>query len=196
MIGKLTGIIDEKRTTQLILDVNGVGYLINISLRSQERLGPVGSEATVYIHAVYREDAALLYGFDGREEKDVFLAIIKISGIGPRIALSILSRCSPAEFKKLIINADVDRLKKFEGIGKKTAEKLAFELKNAFPGGSTDDTLPHSDPQVSSISEEAALALVTLGYTDKRAREVICKIAAGKTGASVEELVKAALTQQ
>ena len=188
MIAKLTGIIDETRPTEVIIDVHGVGYRVHISLLTQEHIKK-GETISLYTFAIYREDAAILYGFLEKQEQEIFTQIIKISGIGPKAALNILSHLSPKQVRAVIGNAEVDTLKKIEGIGKKTAEKIIFELKPLYENDQDAAT-----PNIAGdIKDDAIAALVNLGYNQKKAEEAVHSACKSDPEGDVENIVKAVL---
>ncbi len=168
MIGRLTGTLAAKTPPQVLLDVNGVGYEVDVPMSSFYNLPALGERVTLLTHFVVREDAQLLYGFLTPEERTTFRELVKISGIGPRMALAILSGLSVAELAQAVAQQQVGRLVKVPGIGKKTAERLLLELKGklaediAGPGGGA-----------AAITHEAQTdivqALLALGYNEKEA---------------------------
>jgi Holliday junction DNA helicase RuvA len=165
MIGRLTGTLAEKAPPQILLDVNGVGYELDVPMSSFYNLPALGERATLLTHFVVREDAQLLYGFITAEERATFRELIKISGVGPRTALSILSGLSVTELSQAVMQQQAGRLVKVPGIGKKTAERLLLELKGklgpvlAAPGAAVT-----TDAQADIVQ-----ALIALGYNEKDA---------------------------
>ena len=164
MIGRLTGLLVAKSPPQLLVDVGGVGYEVDVPMSTFYNLPALGERITLLTHFVVREDAQLLYGFLSEEERATFRLLIKISGVGPRTALSILSGLSVAELAQAIVAQVPGRLVKVPGIGKKTAERLLLELKGKL--GANLDAPP-------SLANEAqgdiVQALVALGYNDRDA---------------------------
>ncbi|MBA3771099.1 MAG: Holliday junction branch migration protein RuvA [Ramlibacter sp.] len=165
MIGKLTGTLGDKNPPQVLVDCNGVGYEVDVPMSTFYNLPGAGEKVTLLTHMVVREDAQLLYGFGSSGEREAFRQLIKISGVGPRTALSVLSGMSVADIAQAVTVQDAGRLVKVPGIGKKTAERLLLELKGKFgpdlglaAGGAT------SDAQTDIVQ-----ALVALGYSDKEA---------------------------
>lgn len=164
MIGRLTGLLAEKTPPQLLLDVNGVGYEIDVPMSSYFNLPPVGERVSLLTHFVVREDAQVLFGFLTASERNTFRMLIRISGVGPRMALAILSGLSVDELAQAVGQQHSARLVKVPGIGKKTAERLLLELKGKFgeaPGA----------PASSGGAEHADIlqALLALGYNDREA---------------------------
>jgi len=165
MIGRLTGTLVEKLPPQVVLDVQGVGYEVDVPMSSFYNLPALGERVTLLTHFIVREDAQLLYGFLTQEERATFRELIKISGVGPRTALSILSGLSVAELSQAITQQQAGRLVKVPGIGKKTAERLLLELKGKLgadigaPGASVAN-----DAQADIVQ-----ALISLGYNEKEA---------------------------
>ncbi len=166
MIGRLSGILLEKNPPQVLIDCQGVGYEVDVSMTTFYNLPQLGERASLFIHLTVREDAHLLYGFGSQEERKVFRQLIKISGVGPRIALAILSGLSVADLAQAITLQESGRLVKIPGIGKKTAERLLLELKGKLgaelstPGGA----LAQPDANADILN-----ALLALGYSDKEA---------------------------
>jgi Holliday junction DNA helicase RuvA len=165
MIGKLTGTLGDKNPPQVLVDCNGVGYEVDVPMSTFYNLPGVGDKITLLTHLVVREDAQLLYGFGTAGEREAFRLLIRISGVGPRTALSVLSGMSVADIAQAVTAQDAGRLVKVPGIGKKTAERLLLELKGKFGadlgGGAAG---PGSDAQADILQ-----ALVALGYSDKEA---------------------------
>ena len=165
MIGRLTGLLADKSPPQVLIDVNGVGYEVDVPMSSFYNLPGLGERVTLLTHFVVREDAQLLFGFLTAPERAVFRQLIKISGIGPRMALSLLSGLSVAELTQAVAQQQAGRLVKVPGIGKKTAERLLLELKGklgpdlGLPGG----------PIVSDAQADIVQALVALGYSERDA---------------------------
>jgi Holliday junction DNA helicase RuvA len=198
MISRLKGTVLESSPLLVVLEVAGVGYEVHIPLTTAEKLPPVGESCGLFTQAVYREDSATLYGFATRDDRDFFrLLVEKVSGIGPKIAVSMLSRMSPELLRGAIASADVGLLAKCPGIGKKTAERLVIELKDkvglpARDGAATGGTPAAGEP---SHFQDAVSSLMTLGYKPADADKLIRK-AANQLGsdAATEALIKTALS--
>ena len=183
----------------VVLDVAGVGYEIHIPVTTAEKIPAAGNECRLFVHSVYREDNASLYGFADKSERDFFrLLVEKVSGIGPRIGIAILSRMSVDNLKSAIANADITSLSKCPGIGKKTAERLIIELKDKVgleTGYSGSRSIESHIPVQSSTHQDAVTSLIVLGYKQADAEKLIRK-ASGQlpADASVEQIVKQALS--
>jgi Holliday junction DNA helicase RuvA len=164
MIGKLTGILSEKNPPQVLVDCNGVGYEVDVPMSTFYNLPANGEKVSLLTHFVVREDAQILFGFGTVSERATFRLLIKISGVGPRMALGILSGLSADELARAVSDQDAGRLTKVPGIGKKTAERLLLELKGKLGA----DLGPHlfSTPDHQS---DILQALLALGYNDKEA---------------------------
>lgn len=190
MIGYLKGKIISAKPTQIILDVNNVGYLIHISISTFEKISDQ-SEISLYIHTHVREDALNLYGFYTEAEKEMFELLISISGIGPKVALSILSGISVDELQNAIQTENVSRLVSVPGVGRKTAERVVLELKSKV--GFIETTA--SKGIDFTIKQEAVLALTTLGYNQKVAEKIVRDLLSSNPALSLEELIKKSLAE-
>ena len=164
MIGRLTGTIAEKSPPQLLVDVNGVAYEVDVPMSSFYNLPALGEPVTLLTHFIVREDAQILFGFLTHEERATFRLLVKISGVGPRTALSILSGLSVDELARAVSLQESGRLVKVPGIGKKTAERLLLELK-----GKLGDAVAAPTSVASSAQADILQALVALGYSDREA---------------------------
>ncbi|MDI6782309.1 MAG: Holliday junction branch migration protein RuvA [bacterium] len=193
MIDTLSGKLIKKLPTYVLIDVNGVGYGVNIPLSTYHQLLQVNDNVSLFTHLVVREDGLLLYGFSTTDEKRIFLALISVSGIGARTALAVLSSLSVEEFEHAVIREDVKRLTGVAGVGKKSAQRIILELKEKFSAQATSSPLPASLPE-EDIKEDAILALVSLGYKKAAAQMAVQKAAATQSNTSgIEDLIKAAL---
>ena len=198
MIGRISGVLAESSFTEVIVDVNGVGYIIFIPVSTYDKLPNVGEKVTLMTHLNVREDALDLYGFASVEEKDLFALLRTVSGVGPKVALSILSSMSVDNFCSAVANGDVKVITSLKGLGKKTAERLVLELKgkigtvspSAELGGGTEP-----DSKLSKAMEEATLALVQLGFKYEKASISVHSIAKELPEAecSTENLIKKAI---
>ena len=186
MIGKLSGTLSEKNPPQVLVDCHGVGYEVDVPMSTFYNLPAVGEQVSLLTHFVVREDAQILYGFGSSEERTAFRQLIKISGVGPRMALGVLSGMSVAELAQAITLQEAGRLVKIPGIGKKTAERLLLELK----GKMGADLGPSSAPVGDSTQNDILQALVALGYSDK---EAALSLKALPAGVGVSEGIKFAL---
>ena len=185
MIGRLTGLLAGKSPPQLLVDVNGVGYEVDVPMSTFDNLPGLGERIVLLTHFVVREDAQLLYGFLTHDERATFRQLIRISGIGPRLALSILSGLSVNELAQAITRQDSGRLVKVPGIGKKTAERLLLELK-----GKLGDALAAPASVASDAQADILQALLALGYSDKEAAAALKALPAD---VGVSEGIKLAL---
>ena len=169
MIGKLTGQLTDKNPPQVLVDCNGVGYEVDVPMSTFYNLPGIGEKVSLLTHFVVREDAQILYGFASGSEREAFRQLIKISGVGPRTALAVLSGMSVADIAQAVTAQDAGRLVKVPGIGKKTAERLLLELKGKIGAdiGATHATAT-SDSQTDILQ-----ALVALGYSDKEAQAAL-----------------------
>ena len=190
MIGSLIGLIKEKTPSSILLEVNGIGYEISIPLSTSFQLPKVGESAFLLTHLVVREDQHSLYGFATEEERKLFRALIKISGVGAKLAITILYVTNVTGFIQSVVNEDIDALVHLPGIGKKTAERLVVEMKDKISEISDDqNNLP--DSGANSAVAEAINALVNLGYKTKDAKNILDKIDSEEL--SVEDLIRQAL---
>ena len=197
MIVSLRGKLIEATVLRVVIESAGVGYEVNIPVTTAERLPKVGSEIFLLIHHVFREDGQALYGFAVPEERDFFrLLVEKVSGVGPKLALTILSRLSLPVLRDAIIRSDVTLLSQCPGIGKKTAERLVVELRDklgADLGVAPASTTSSAGKEPSAVSDAVA-ALIALGNkaadADKSVRAAVLKLG---PGATADQLVKAAL---
>ena len=165
MIGKLTGTLLDKHPPQIVIDCHGVGYEVEVPMSTFYGLPATGERVALLTHLVVREDAQLLYGFASAAERDAFRALIKISGVGPRIALALLSGLSVAELAQAVAAQEAGRLVKIPGIGKKTAERLLLELK----GKLAPELAPPTAAPVSDAQADIQQALLALGYSEREA---------------------------
>lgn len=197
MISFLHGKLVDALPTQVTVDVNGVGYDVLIPLSSFDKLPQPGGDVKLLTHLAVREDAHVLYGFMTAAERELFRMLINtVSGIGPKIALNVLSGMNPVAFRGAVANGDVKSLSQISGVGKKTAERIVVELRDkigeagAWEASSAARTLSSSDQKVN----DAVLALMALGFKQQDAHESV-RAAQAMLGeaASVEELVRAAL---
>ena len=170
MIGRLSGTLLEKNPPQLTLDVQGVAYEVDVPMSTFYNLPANGERVTLYTHLVVREDAHLLYGFGTENERRAFRQLLKVNGIGAKIALSVLSGLSVAELAQAITLQEAGRLTRVPGIGKKTAERLLLELKDQF-GADTTQGMAVNRP--APASADIMNALVALGYSEREATNAI-----------------------
>ncbi len=185
MIGRLSGTLAEKNPPQLLVDVNGVGYEVDVPMSTFYNLPGLGERVVLLTHFVVREDAQVLFGFLTHEERATFRQLVKISGVGPRTALSILSGLSVTELAQAVSLQESGRLVKVPGIGKKTAERLLLELK-----GKLGDALAAPAAVAGDAQGDILQALVALGYSD---REAVAALKALPADVGVSEGIKLAL---
>jgi len=196
MIAGLKGIIHEKQVDHLVIDVSGVRYECLVALSTLGALGEVGEEVELVIHTHVREDAFQLYGFLNSKEKKLFLSLVSVSGIGPKLGLNILSGLPAEELGRAVVDGNVARLVKIPGVGKKTAERIVLELKEKL------SKLLALDPEAIKAEEnfdtedELSSALTNLGYKPKQVSLVIKKLSARfDKNTSLEKLIRAALVE-
>jgi len=193
MIGFLRGTVDEKQAPHVVIDVNGVGYDVETPMSSFFNLPALGEKVSIRTHLVVREDAHILYGFLTEQERALFRSLIKVNGVGPKVALGILSGVSVDDFCVWVSDNNVAALVRLPGIGKKTAERLIIDMRDRLPEETVATTSPSSglQKQKTSAVEEAISALVALGYkpqdAEKRARAV------ANDDASSEQIIRSAL---
>lgn len=195
MIGRLHGKIINKQPPQLLIDVQGVGYEVDAPMSTFYQLPDLGSEVTLHTHMVVREDAQLLYGFASESERSLFRHLIKINGVGPKLALTILSGMSADEFINCVQDNDAAALVRLPGVGKKTAERLIIELrdrlKDSLPQDATSPVLSRSVTTASNPVSDAVSALIALGYKPQEASRMVRAI--NTDGLDTEEIIKQSL---
>ena len=194
MYAYLNGTVAEKGLNSLVIDVGGVGYLLSVSMNTLQETPPVGEQMKVYTHFAVREDAMELYGFATQEEKNMFTRLLTVSGIGPKVALSILGAMPLRDLTVAIVTGDITSLSRAPGVGKKTAQRLVLELKEkvdesdlsaaAVPAGSFT-------PVQEDAAQEALAALQSLGYTAAEAAKAVSHVRGQSDSAN--ELVRLAL---
>lgn len=195
MIASLSGILRSKSPTEILLEVDGVGYALSIPLSTFEKLGAVNSPVTLLTHLVVREDALQLYGFATLEERELFRLLISVNGIGPRIAQGILSGISVADLKDYIASGSVAALTTIPNVGRKTAERLIVELRDKIEKIPDTQGSASSGDKNAEARAEALRALTSLGYQRAVAEKAIRQALNETDGASLtlEELIKRAL---
>lgn len=196
MIGRLSGVLIEKQAPDLLIDVNGVGYEVQAPLSSFLDIGVVGSKITLLTHLIVREDAQLLYGFSDKMQRTMFRTLIKVSGVGPKLALGILSSMDADTFARCIQNHEVTALTKLPGVGKKTAERLIVEMQDRLKEWQTQAPLWAAVEQTATASRnhllsEAEAALISLGYKPQEAAKMLSKMP--EEIDSSEEMIRRAL---
>jgi Holliday junction DNA helicase RuvA len=175
MIGRITGTLIEKHPPQVVVDAHGVGYEIDVPMSTFYNLPAIGERVALHTHLVVREDAQLLYGFGSEAERVSFRQLIKITGVGAKMALAVLSGLNANELAQAVAMQDTGRLTKIPGVGKKTAERLLLELK-----GKLADALPGAAlGSVTETSSDVLDALLALGYNEREANHAVRQLAAG-----------------
>lgn len=194
MIAFLRGRLLDKRPHRIVIDVGGVGYDVAVPLSTFYRLGEVGSEAALRVHTHVREDALQLFGFGTPLEQGLFERLIAVSGIGPKLALSVLSGIEPPDLIRAIHRGDLSRLTAIPGVGKKTAERLVLELKDRLPPvpAVDDDAVDHARPQ--TLKDDVLSALMNLGYHRPLAEKAV-DVALRTTDGDFERTLKQALRE-
>ncbi|HEX4859055.1 MAG TPA: Holliday junction branch migration protein RuvA [Usitatibacteraceae bacterium] len=189
MIGRIAGVLLEKNPPEIVVETSGgVGYEISVPMSTFYNLPKTGERVSLFTHLVVREDAQLLYGFGSEEERTTFRQLLKISGVGPKVALSVLSGLSVTDLAQAVVMQDTGRLTKVPGIGKKTAERLLLELKGKLatsvhvPAGAAGES--------ASAAQDILNALLALGYSDKEAVQAIKQL---PKDATVADGIRAAL---
>lgn len=191
MIAVLRGSISEKTPSRVIVDVAGVGYDVLVPLSTFYVLGEPGAAVTLRIHTHVREDVIALYGFITRLEQELFERLISISGVGPKLALAVLSGIEPAELIRAIRAQDVARLTRIPGIGKKTAERIGLELKDRLPAGlQTAEPAPAASTAADHLRDDLLSALVNLGYQRPVAEKAVEKVLQAQPEARFEAALK------
>ncbi len=196
MIGHLRGVVLDRQPPRLLLEVQGVGYELEVPMSAWPSLPPVGDGTSLWTHLQVREDGQSLYGFAGQDERDLFRALIRVSGVGPKLALAILSGMSAGEFVHVVREGQVAKLVRIPGVGRKTAERLVLEMRDrlkALPAFSiTDGAVAATAGGVSAhLQDEAVQALVVLGYREQEAEKVVARVQAPVTDSAA--LIRAAL---
>ena len=195
MIATLHGVLTEKNPSRLVVDVGGVGYEVSVPLSTFYALGEMGAEVDLRIHTHVRQETLSLFGFATRLEVDLFERLITISGVGPRLALAVLSGLEPPELLRAIQNSDIVRLQGIPGVGKKTAERISLELKDKLPANAADEgvtTDPANDTE--GIRNDVMSALLNLGYHRSLAERAVNEVLTDKLG-TFEEALRQALRE-
>jgi Holliday junction DNA helicase RuvA len=184
VIGRLHGILIEKQPPEILIECHGVGYEVTMPMTSFYSLPEIDQTTIIYTHFVVREDAQLLYGFANKTERKLFRLLIKVNGVGPKLALAILSGMSAEQFVEAVMRDDLTAIVKIPGVGKKTAERLLIEMRDKLTDwqtSTTDTTLPAIDLAIAPSDErndrmvqaDAITALVSLGYTQQQATKAV-----------------------
>ncbi len=193
MIGRLRGVLAHKSPPTLVVEVVGVGYELEAPMSTFYELPPVGQAVTLYTHLVVREDAHLLYGFSRESQRRLFRALLKVNGVGPRVALAVLSGLSDQEFRRCVANEDIARLTRVPGIGRKTAERLVVELRDKLGDEAKSGERPGApSPEAPAAPvSEAISAKIALGYKPQEASRAVHGIQSD--GLACEEIIRQAL---
>ena len=197
MIGQIRGILIEKKPPEILVDVGGLSYELQIPMSTAYQLPEVGSELRLHTHFVVREDAQLLYGFYELKDKTLFRALIRVNGVGPKMALAILSGMAADEFARTVRENDVAAMTRMPGIGKKTAERLIVEMRDRlteWDDAEATAALPGATQSTSAMGKEAETALIALGYKPQQAaRSVAIVLKSDPEVPDSESLIRLAL---
>ncbi len=195
MIGKIIGLIEEKTTQHVLINVHGLCYEVDVPLTTAFSLPEIGKQVSLFTHFVVREDAQLLYGFLNKKDRDMFRVLIKVNGVGPKLGITILSGLDSVALARCVIHDEVSTLVKLPGIGKKTAERLLIELRDKVKN--LDIEIGEGEVAQTAISfnasvqDEAESALIALGYKPQDAAKMIKSVKTDNQ--TLEELIKSAL---
>ncbi len=199
MIGRIQGILLEKQAPDLLIDIQGVGYEVQVPMTTYYQLPQVGEQIKLHTHFVVREDAQILYGFFSPGDRQLFRQLIRINGVGPKMGLAILSGMNTTEFAALVLDNDITGLTRLPGVGKKTAERLVIEMRDkveAVDAGTCDESVNVAG-DVSALGKQrqaekdAVAALVSLGYSPQQASKAVSRSA--KTAENSEQMIRLAL---
>ena len=197
MIGQIRGVLVEKKPPEILVDVGGLTYELQVPMSTAYQLPEVGSQLHLHTHFVVREDAQLLYGFYQAQDKTLFRALIRVNGVGPKMALAILSGMAADEFARTVRDNDVSAMTNMPGIGKKTAERLIVEMRDRLTewDEAGDAVMSASAaPSTASISKEAETALLALGYKPQQAARAVAQVLKSDPDvADSENLIRLAL---
>jgi Holliday junction DNA helicase RuvA len=195
MIALLRGTLVDKSASRLIVDVNGVGYEVLVPLSTFYVIGEAGGAVLLRIHTHVREDVIALYGFATKLEQDLFERLIAINGVGPKLALAVLSGIEPAELIRAVRLQDVARLTSIPGVGKKTAERIGLELKDRLPASMVAEPAPASASHADRLRDDLLSALVNLGYHRPIAEKAVTKVIDSSSDVGFEQALKDVLRQ-
>lgn len=195
MIARLRGVLIEKQAPEIVVDVNGVGYEVLVPMTTLYTLPALGEEVSLYIQMIVREDAHSLFGFNDTRGRQLFRDLIKVNGVGPKLALTIMSGIDSDDFVRCVQDGDTASLVRLPGVGKKTAERLVMEMRDRLASWAPDQAVSQASlpetPSASAILAEAEAALVALGYKPQEASRAINAL--DTEGQSSEALIRAAL---
>ena len=189
MIAMLSGTVAEKKPSQVIIDVGGVGYRLFISLSTYEKLPPKDEKIKLHVVTIAREDALHLFGFFDNEEKEIFNKLITVSRVGPKLAIQALSGINPEDLVTAIANNDITKLSRVHGLGKKTAERIILELKDKLTVSGAGQTVLSGNADIRDSVE----ALVNLGYKRAQAEKAVMEITAVEKDLAITDLIRKAL---
>lgn len=199
MIAHLTGTILSKQPNAVVIDVNGVGYEVTIPVSTFYELGDVGAQASLRVHTHVREDAIMLFGFRTGREKELFLRLTSVSGIGPKLGITFLSGTSPDDLIAAIRSNDLARLVSIPGVGRKTAERVVIELRDKIGQlallDADESSAPSSAVDVDATRDDVVAALVSLGYQKALAEKIVAKVLAVESDRTIEHVLRQALKQ-
>jgi Holliday junction DNA helicase RuvA len=194
MISRLTGILAAKRAPQILIDCNGVGYEADVSMTTYYQLPEVGEQISIWTHLLVKDDSHSLVGFKGEQERRLFRQLIRINGVGPKMALTILSGIDDQQFALCIANNDVAMLTRLPGVGRKTAERLIIEMRDKVDALVGESPSPRIATGGQSVVNEAIEALQALGYRAVDAEKMISRVnSRDDAGDSASQLIKKAL---
>lgn len=199
MYAYIKGLLIQKKEEFVVIEAAGIGYRIFCHPPMQDRFGTVGNTVCVYTYLYVREDTMALYGFPSQEEHDMFVMLLQVSGIGPKVALALTAQVLPSQFALAVITGDVKKLTQVKGVGKKGAERLILELKDklkgfAFEGSDAEFAADYTSGATDSdsrVMQEAVSALIVLGYSEPEARKAVSKVY--NEDIAVEELIRLSL---
>jgi len=191
LIGRIRGTLLQKEPPAMLVDVGGIGYELEAPMTTFYDLPPAGSEVTLYTHLVVREDAHLLFGFSRVSQRSLFRSLLKVNGIGPRVALAILSGMNEDEFALCVSSEDITRITKVPGIGKKTAERLVVEMRDKVETSDSRATSMASGTAVADPATEAVSALMALGYKGNEASRLVRNVSGENL--TTEDIIRQAL---
>ncbi|MDG1474997.1 MAG: Holliday junction branch migration protein RuvA [Porticoccaceae bacterium] len=192
MIGQITGKVVTKKAPDVLVDVGGIGYEVLVSLSTFFELPKIGATTTLHTHFVVRDDAQLLFGFSAEEERSLFRSLIKVNGVGPKMALGILSGMSAPDFSNAVHDNDITTLVKLPGVGKKTAERLVVEMRDRIDKHMSEPMASDLIQKGPDIQSEAESALIALGYKPQDAAKMVSRVQDAQA-VSTEQLIRLAL---
>jgi holliday junction DNA helicase RuvA len=195
MIASVTGTVGARRADHVVVECGGVGYRVNVSAQTLRRVPAVGGEARLLSHLIMREDGLHLYGFATEEERELFLNLISVAGVGPKMAVAVLSGSNAGELRKALAAGDSKRFQIVPGVGKKTAERIIVELREKIAAGLGGDSAAGDEPDARDNLALAREGLLGLGYDLTEAQEMLDLVPADNADDEPEALIAAALRQ-